>query len=193
MAAFSFFLQLRSNLTCGNSPNSVCRGVHGVLLELLSCKSNLHTAVEVTGGNQLFHVVVDNDTVATKIVEVLTRDKMGRATFLPLNRIKPSDVNYPDHGTDAVPMLKLLKFNSKFAPAMKQVSGLIMAGTKQHVLSAACGQLPSASGAACLCNLLGVQKLDQKLLQVCCDSILADCVAVMTMHLAGDLLSKHVV
>ncbi|DBB00026.1 hypothetical protein WJX77_003476 [Trebouxia sp. C0004] len=102
------------------------QGVHGVLLELLSCKSNLHTAVEVTGGNQLFHVVVDNDTVATKIVEVLTRDKMGRATFLPLNRINPSDVNYPDHGSDAVPMLKLLKFSSKFAPAMKQVFGRTM-------------------------------------------------------------------
>jgi len=93
-----------------------------VLLELLSCNPNLHTAVEVTGGNQLFHVVVDNDTVATKIVEVLTRDKMGRATFLPLNRINPSYVNYPEnHGSDAVPMLKLLKFSSKFAPAMKQV------------------------------------------------------------------------
>ena len=95
-----------------------------MLLELLSCTSNLHTAVEVTGGNQLFHVVVDNDSVATKIVEVLTRDKMGRATFLPLNRINPSDVDYPDHhGSDAVPMLKLLKFSSKFAPAMKQVRG----------------------------------------------------------------------
>jgi len=106
-----------------------------VLLELLSCKSNLHTAVEVTGGNQLFHVVVDNDTVATKIVEVLTRDKMGRATFLPLNRINPSDVNYPDHGSDAVPMLKLLKFSSKFAPAMKQVRSLIMSGLRQRVVS----------------------------------------------------------
>lgn len=91
------------------------------MLELLSCKPNLHTAVEVTGGNQLFHVVVDNDAVATRIVEVLTRDKMGRATFLPLNRINPSDVNYPDHGSDAVPMLKLLRFNSQFSPVMKQV------------------------------------------------------------------------
>ena len=117
-----------------------------MLLELLSCTSNLHTAVEVTGGNQLFHVVVDNDSVATKIVEVLTRDKMGRATFLPLNRINPSDINYPDHhGSDAVPMLKLLKFSSKFAPAMKQVRGSMMSGARQRVSLAACGQVPSES------------------------------------------------
>ena len=93
-----------------------------MLLELLSCKPNLHTAVEVTAGNQLFHIVVDNDTVATQIVEVLTQNKMGRATFMPLNRINPADVNYPDHGHDAIPMLKLLKFKAKFEPAMKQVS-----------------------------------------------------------------------
>lgn len=97
-----------------------CRGVHGVLLELLSCKSNLHTAVEVTGGNQLFHLVVDNDTVATRIVEILNKGKLGRATFMPLNRMNPPEVNYPDHGSEAVPLLKLLKFNAKFAPAMKQ-------------------------------------------------------------------------
>ena len=111
-----------SGVTYNGVGGGCCRGVHGVLLELLSCKANLHTAVEVTGGNQLFQVVVENDTVATKIVDFLTRDKMGRATFLPLNRVNPSDVNYPDHGSDAVPMLKLLKFNPMFAPAMKQVS-----------------------------------------------------------------------
>jgi len=107
-----------------------------VLLELLSCKLNLHTAVEVTGGNQLFHVVVDNDTVATKIVEVLTRDKMGRATFLPLNRINPSDVNYPDHGSDA----------AQAAQVQLQVCTSNEAGEKfDHVrIEAACRQLPVA-------------------------------------------------
>lgn len=101
-----------------------CRGVHGVLLELLSCKPNLHTAVEVTGGNQLFHIVVDNDEIATRIVKILNRDKLGRATFMPLNRMSPQEVNYPDHGSEAVPMMKLLKFKAQYAPAMKQASAL---------------------------------------------------------------------
>lgn len=99
-----------------------CRGVHGALVELLTCRSSLHTAVEVTGGNSLFHIVVDNDDIATYIVELLSRGKLGRATFLPLNRIRPPDVNYPEHyGSDAVSMLKLLKYNPKFEPAMRQV------------------------------------------------------------------------
>lgn len=93
-----------------------------MLLELLSCKPNLHTAVEVTGGNQLFHIVVDNDTVATRIVDILSKGKLGRATFMPLNRMSPVDISYPDHGSEAVPMMKLLKFNAMFAPAVKQAS-----------------------------------------------------------------------
>lgn len=95
-----------------------------MLLELLSCKPNLHTAVEVTGGNQLFHIVVDNDTVATHIVEILNKGKLGRATFMPLNRMSSPEVSYPDRGSEAVPLLKLLKFNALYAPAMKQVSAL---------------------------------------------------------------------
>ena len=103
------------------------RGVHGPLVELLNCKSALHTAVEVTGGNSLFQIVVDNDDIATRIVEILSRDKLGRATFLPLNRIRPPDVNYPEHyGSDAVSMLKLLKYNPKFEPAMRQVCILMI-------------------------------------------------------------------
>lgn len=102
------------------------QGVHGVLLELLSCKPNLHTAVEVTGGNQLFHIVVDNDTVATRIVDILNKGKLGRATFMPLNRMSPGEVSYPDYGSEAVPLMKLLKFNALFGPAMKQVFGRTM-------------------------------------------------------------------
>ena len=98
-----------------------CRGVHGVLLELLSCKPNLHTAVEVTGGNQLFHIVVDTDIVATRIIQILNKGKLGRATFMPLNSMSPPEVTYPDHGSEAVPLMKLLKFNALYAPAMKQV------------------------------------------------------------------------
>ena len=88
----------------------------------MTCRSSVHTAVEVTGGNSLFQIVVDNDDIATHIVEILRRDKLGRATFLPLNRLRPPDVNYPEqYGDAAVPMLKLLKYQPKFEAAMRQV------------------------------------------------------------------------
>ena len=41
---------------------------------------------QVSAGNQLFHMVVDNDEIATKITGLLAKEKAGRVTFIPLNR-----------------------------------------------------------------------------------------------------------
>jgi len=97
------------------------KGVHGMLLELFSVDERFFTAVEVSAGNQLFQVVVDNDEVAARLMKELQKANAGRVTFMPLNRIRPGpDPAYPD-SLDGVPMLKKLKFNPEFRPAMAQV------------------------------------------------------------------------
>lgn len=69
----------------------------------------------------MFHVVVDNDEISTRIIRYLTSEKGGRVTFMPLNRVRASRVDYPI-GPDVVPLLKKLKFDSRFGPAFAQVS-----------------------------------------------------------------------
>ena len=44
--------------------------------------------MEIAAGNRLGQIVVDNDTIASKAIEILEKKKAGRLTFLPLNRIK---------------------------------------------------------------------------------------------------------
>ena len=61
--------------------------MHGPVIDLFDCAESLHTAVEVTAGNQLFNVVVDTDATASQIVRHLIRDRVGRVTCLPLNRL----------------------------------------------------------------------------------------------------------
>lgn len=46
----------------------------------------------MSAGNQLYHVVVDNDDIATRITSLLAADKAGRVTFVPLNRMRPQPV-----------------------------------------------------------------------------------------------------
>jgi structural maintenance of chromosome 3 (chondroitin sulfate proteoglycan 6) len=108
-----------------NSIRRICadyriNGVFGPLVELVDCDEKFFTAVEVTAGNSLFNVVVENDDISTKIIRHLNSLKGGRVTFLPLNRIKAPRVNYPKD-SDAIPLLKKLKFDSKFEPALGQV------------------------------------------------------------------------
>lgn len=110
-----------------NSVRRICKdhnipGVHGPLCELLDCDEKFFTAVEVTAGNSLFHVVVENDEISTKIIRYLSAEKGGRVTFMPLNRIKVPKANYPD-SPDVIPLLKKLRFSSHFMPAFAQVFG----------------------------------------------------------------------
>ncbi|KAK9485015.1 RecF/RecN/SMC [Lipomyces starkeyi] len=95
-------------------------GVYGPLCELFDVDDKYKVAVEVTAGNSLFHVVVDNDTTASTIMEVLNRERSGRVTFMPLNRLKPKTVNYPD-SDDAIPLIKKLRYNPEHALAIEQV------------------------------------------------------------------------
>lgn len=97
--------------------------IYGPLADLFSVSDKYKTAVEVVAGNSLFHVVVDNDKTASLIMDELVRTKSGRVTFMPLNRLKPSNVEYPDGSEhQCIPLMKKLKFdNEKIAPAIKQV------------------------------------------------------------------------
>uniref|UniRef100_A0A0D9YLX5 SMC hinge domain-containing protein n=1 Tax=Oryza glumipatula TaxID=40148 RepID=A0A0D9YLX5_9ORYZ len=97
-------------------------GVFGPVLELVDCEEKFFTAVEVTAGNSLFHVVVENDDISTRIIQVLTREKGGRVTFIPLNRVKVPDVSCPQ-SPDFVPLLKKLKYRADHRRAFEQVFG----------------------------------------------------------------------
>ena len=70
--------------------------------------------------HSLFHVVVESDDISTQIIRHLTSEKGGRVTFIPLNRVKVSDTNYPQ-SPDVVPLLKKLKYRAEYSHAFKQV------------------------------------------------------------------------
>ena len=100
-------------------------GVRGPLIELVSCLPQLHTAVEVAAGAALFHVVVDNDEVATTVVRRLASERGGRATFIPLNRVATrAQAQVPSsYGTDAVPLMRYLKYDAAIEAAVAHVFG----------------------------------------------------------------------
>ena len=54
--------------------------------ELIDVK--FRTAVEVAAHNSLFHVIVDTDETAAKLMHRLEKDRLGRVTFLPLNQLR---------------------------------------------------------------------------------------------------------
>ena len=62
--------------------------IHGTVSELASADDKYSLALETLTGRSLFNIVVENDSTAVKYINYLKENKVGNATFLPLNKIK---------------------------------------------------------------------------------------------------------
>ncbi|NET70866.1 MAG: chromosome segregation protein SMC, partial [Sphaerospermopsis sp. SIO1G2] len=70
-------------------------GLCGLVVDLGKVESRYHSALETAAGARLGHIVVEDDRVAATGIELLKQKRAGRATFLPLNKIKAPKFN-PD-------------------------------------------------------------------------------------------------
>ncbi|KAJ9490932.1 Chromosome segregation protein sudA [Penicillium thymicola] len=97
-------------------------GVYGTLAELFDVNDRYRTAVEVTAGQSLFHYVVDTDETATAVLEILQKEKAGRVTFMPLNRLRSRPMNMP-RASDTIPMIDKLQYDPAYERAFQHVFG----------------------------------------------------------------------
>ncbi|MBT3537009.1 chromosome segregation protein SMC [Candidatus Woesearchaeota archaeon] len=63
-------------------------GIYGTVSELGEVQTRYSLALEVAAGAKIKSVVVESDAVASKCISFLKENKLGIATFLPLNKIK---------------------------------------------------------------------------------------------------------
>ncbi|MEF8879974.1 MAG: chromosome segregation protein SMC [Candidatus Thermoplasmatota archaeon] len=64
------------------------QGVHGTIAELADVEDKYKTAVETAAGGRMQSIVVDDDQVAAEAINILQEKDLGRATFLPLNKMR---------------------------------------------------------------------------------------------------------
>ena len=64
-------------------------GVHGTVSDLGKATPEYATALNIAAGNKLHFVVCDNDQIAADAIRYLKEERLGRVTFLPLNKLKP--------------------------------------------------------------------------------------------------------
>lgn len=108
---------------CQTFPNFASY-VYGPLYELFAVIDPIYTtAIDIIAGKSLFHIVVENDQIASQIVQIMTKEKSGRVTFLPLNRIQSKSPSYQNITIEqGIPMIQLVKYNnSKLEPIFNQI------------------------------------------------------------------------
>ena len=97
-------------------------GAYGTLGELMDFSEKYKTAVEVTAGTSLFNYIVESEDIAARLSDYLTKEKLGRVTFVPLQQVKTKPVNVPQ-ASDAVHLVTKLKYDKRFDKAYQQVFG----------------------------------------------------------------------
>ncbi|RMF55784.1 chromosome segregation protein SMC [Candidatus Woesearchaeota archaeon] len=103
-------------------------GVFGQVHELGTVSSKYATALEVAAGPRIKSIVVDNDKTAAECIKYLKANKLGTATFLPLNKLRPPVIDEKTkklakaNGVEGL-ALDLIKFDPKLKKAFQYVFG----------------------------------------------------------------------
>jgi chromosome segregation protein len=72
------------------------KGIHGAVAELVVVPQQYETALEVALGGALQNVVVENEAAGRAAIAHLKQHNAGRATFLPLDVIRPRSLSADD-------------------------------------------------------------------------------------------------
>ncbi len=106
---------------------SKIKGIHGTIADLGEVPEKYSLALEVAAGPRLKSIVVENDKTASQAIEYLKRTRAGVATFLPLNKIRSTDLKGYERFKKEKGVIgfavELLNFEEKFKKAFSYVFG----------------------------------------------------------------------
>jgi len=103
-------------------------GIYGTVADLGKVNSKYSLALEVAAGGRIKSLVVSNDTVAAKCIQILKENKLGIVTFLPMNKLRERFISSSakDLAKDSEVhglALDLVSYDSKFQNVFKFVFG----------------------------------------------------------------------
>ena len=64
------------------------KGIIGVVADIIQVEKKYETAIETALGGSIQNIVTDNEDTAKRMIGYLKKNKLGRATFLPLTSVK---------------------------------------------------------------------------------------------------------
>lgn len=114
-------------------------GIHGAVAELIRVSGEYETAVETALGAALQHIVMENEARAREAIQYLKSKQLGRATFLPLDVMKPRTI--PDSERQAVVSAdgfvgiaaELVAYDDRYARVIHHLLGhVVIADTLEH-------------------------------------------------------------
>lgn len=102
-------------------------GICGLVAQLGEVDERYQIALEIAAGGRLGHVVVEDDSVAAAGIALLKQRRVGRATFLPLNKIRPprpQDISSLRHARGYLDLaVNLVNFQPRYREVFNYIFG----------------------------------------------------------------------
>jgi chromosome segregation protein len=105
---------------------SQMKGIYGTIAELADVDPKYEVALNVAAGGRMQSIVVEDDEVASEAINYLKRSDLGRATFLPLNKMldgKPRGKAQMAEKEAAGFAIDLIRFDEQYRAAFWYVFG----------------------------------------------------------------------
>ena len=115
--------------------NSNVKGIHAPLVKLGKVDKEYALALETAIGGRMEHIVVENEYIASSAIELLKSSGAGRATFIPLNKIRkaPSSLNLPKEKGVIDFAINLIDFNDIYLDAFFYAVGETLVVENENV------------------------------------------------------------
>ena len=111
--------------------NPKLRGIHDTVGNIIEVEEEYSKAISIALSSSTSSIIVDNEQYAKDAINYLKENKIGRATFLPLNNIKPKYIN--DNIKDIINIEglvgtsdSLVKYDPKYTNIIKNLLGNVI-------------------------------------------------------------------
>ncbi len=109
-------------------------GIVGTVAGLICVPRELETAIEVALGGRLQDIVVESWTAAQEAIAYLKRTRGGRATFLPLDTLRPPSLLHPPQTPGVVGLgSELVEYPPRLRPVAEYLLGRTLVCRDLHV------------------------------------------------------------
>lgn len=121
---------IKSILTQQYNIKSKVTGFKGVVGELITVPEEYAVAIEIALGSAVQNVVTNCEEDAKRLIELLKKNNMGRATFLPISSIKPRKVNSAELKNIMIPgfigiAADMIQYNNEYRNIVHYLLGRI--------------------------------------------------------------------
>lgn len=127
-------MNIKAGIASNNAVRSILenkrmfKGVHGTVGELGQVNKRYAQALETAAGSRMNFIIVDDDSIAADCIKYLKSNKLGSASFIPLNKIKYREIESSDKSLLKESgihdfAINLISYKSQYKKAFQSVFG----------------------------------------------------------------------